>query len=99
MDTAAMAILFKAQLQHLIEDGMQGRIASSKAAPPHSSGRPTTSRAAWQAATRRQGQVISSKIRISRMRSSTWGSREIGSSNRWIDKRDRSKCLIFRALI
>ena len=38
MDTAAMAILFKAQLQHLIEDGMQGRIASSKADPPHSSG-------------------------------------------------------------
>ena len=33
MDTAAMAILFKAQLQHLIEDGMQGRIASSKAGP------------------------------------------------------------------
>ena len=33
MDAAAMAILFKAQLQHLIEDGMQGRIASSKAGP------------------------------------------------------------------
>ena len=37
MDAAAMAILFKAQLQHLIEDGMRG-LQAARQDPPHSSG-------------------------------------------------------------